>query len=343
MKLLNKTFTLFFFIFVSFNLFADPILKKLQNENPTKIIQMHEHLKTLGINASYTSDVYYLEFEDGFKAVFKTYDDDKDENSKQNEAELMSYKLSSALDLDFVPRTCIRTLTIDSVSKTGCTKEYIDKSLKFNNDENFVSFLKNYTQTNNQNFDKVNALKIFYFILGQYDCSRHNLFITKNNEDYNFHAIDNGEIHKKLYVQLGKAPFTPRGYIEDNNTWYQDFLFNDIQEYKSPILEKFLSQFPNQLPDYFIKNIKNFEKNNPAKPFRFVHYKNNIWLEIDDENIDFFWKKITYCPISLKEKITSWVENPEQLNSLFAGISFYDEAYKKLLFNRLNQALDLQS
>ena len=335
MKLLNKTFTLFFFIFTSFNIFANPILEKLQNENPTKIIPMHEHLKTLGINASYTSDVYYLEFDDGFKAVFKTYDD-QEENTKQNEAELMSYKLASALDLNFVPRTCIRTLEINSILKTGCIKEYIDESLNFENDERFVSFLEDYAQ----DLDKINALKIFYFILGQYDCSRHNLFITKNDENYNFHAIDNGEIHKKLYVKLGEAPFTPRGYIEGDN-WQQKFPFNDIKEYTSPILKKFISVFNINSDDWAYKNIQNFEKNNLGKPFRFVHYRNIIWLEINDKNIDFFWKKITHCPALLKEKIRFWAKNSEQLDDLFKDIGFYDKPYKNLLFDRLNQVLDL--
>jgi hypothetical protein len=341
MKSLNKIFVLFLLTFISFNIFADSILVKLQNENPTKIIPMHEHLKTLNINALYTSEVYYLEFDDGLKAIFKTHPDDV-ENTKQNEAELMSYRLASALELNFVPRTCIRTLIIDSTFKTGCIKEYIDESLKFKNDKNFISFLENYTQENDQNLDKINALKIFYFILGQYDCSHHNLLITQNGEDYNFHAIDNGEIHKKLYVQLGNAPFTQRGYIDNENSWQKNFPFEDIQEYTSAILENFRSKF-NQLPDYFIENIKNFEKNNPGKPFRFLHYKDFIWLEIDDENIDFFWKKITHCPISLKEKITSWIKNPKQLNDLFKNIGFYDKPYKDLLFNRLNQVLDLQS
>lgn len=343
MKLLKKTSLLFFFSFISFSIFANEILEKLQKDTPKIIIPMHKHLENLGINASYTSDVYYLEFNDGLKAVFKTYDDEE-ENIKQNEAELMAYKIGSILGLNFVPRTCMRELSIDAISKKGCIKEYIENSLNFKNNKDFISCINEYSIKNPQNLEKINALKVFFFILGQYDCSHHNLFITQNNEDYNFHAIDNGEIHKKLYVQLGDAPFTQRGSIQGGNCSEGDFPFDAVEKFEaSPeesLAEKIKNKFSDQkIPKYVMNNLQNFEKNNPGKAFPMVYYNNTIWMQTQGNDIDFFWKNINHCPMAIKEKLQYWHNNQEQLDILFEGMSFYQPLYKELLLDRINQII----
>jgi len=168
------------------------IESRLRKESIHAITKLSTFLKKRGRDAAATHDIQIVTLESGLKGIFKT--------GSYHYAEVAAYRLSKILCLHLVPPTVFRT--IDGIQ--GSLQLYIDApDLSSVSDRNHI--LKRVGKK------AVSAMKIFYYVAGQWDTHAGNQIITKNNSTYALWLIDNSGMLHRSYSRYDGPTFIEKG------------------------------------------------------------------------------------------------------------------------------------
>lgn len=154
------------------------------------IIPMTEHLKSQGKSESGTSEVYYVEFKNGLKAVWKP-----DESVFGAIAEEASYLVEKKLGV----KTFVPTIVTEIDGRIGSLSIFVKTPID----------LMSMKVSLNEVLDKVPLkqladMDLVHYLLGQYDRHLGNLLV---DEKYNLAVIDNEGISNLSVWKLGEYPF----------------------------------------------------------------------------------------------------------------------------------------
>lgn len=118
-------------------------------------------------------------------------------------AERFAYLVSKNLNLNLVPTTFL----VKWKNKLWVMQRFIENGVR-KSDKVYNDLLKRETKD-------IQVLKLFWFLLGQWDCGNENLFFLRENDKSSPQAIDNGAISIPTYVQsYGAIPFKKAGISE---------------------------------------------------------------------------------------------------------------------------------
>ena len=166
-----------------------------------RIQPMQEFLHSIGKEASFTSEVYYVTLYDNSQWVLKLSEEPGIKELTEVIAEAAAYKISKETGIDLVPQTKLVSYQgeIGSLQKfigNTCDKELYHPLLSANNQE-------------------IEHLKLFWFILGQWDSGKENVLFTQEKKPV---AIDNANIaHIQQVSEYGKPHFVRLFYTDKDN------------------------------------------------------------------------------------------------------------------------------
>lgn len=240
-----------------------------------QITPMREFLHQRGKEANFTSAVSHITLEDSSEWVLKLLE--KEPNFKELTeiiAEVAAYEISKAINLDLVPKTKMVT----HEQKLGSLQKFVDNTLSKAEYNNLLSV---------QNKD-IECLKLFWFILGQWDTSIDNVLFTQEQKPI---AIDNANIANIQQVSAyGKHHFVRLFYTDQEN---QGSIETPITIHgKGPYVSETLSvNFGTEIPKYFINTLC---KKNIASFTYFIEH-NRVWRNFNDDVVepDYFMHKFS--------------------------------------------------
>lgn len=240
-----------------------------------KIIRpMQELLHSIGKEASFTSEVYHVTLNDDSQWVLKLYKEPGIKELTEVIAEAAAYKISKETGIDLVPQTKLVSYQgeIGSLQKfigNTCDKELYHPLLSANNQE-------------------IEHLKLFWFILGQWDSGKENVLFSQEEKPV---AIDNANIaHIQQVSEYGKPHFVRLFYTDkDNNGSIEEPIA--IQGAGAHVSSTLSKTFGEEIPKYFIRT---FLKKDIASFTYFIDH-NRVWRNFNDDvtTPDYFMEKFS--------------------------------------------------
>lgn len=163
-----------------------------------KLIPMREHLQKNNACVDYSNDVYFAECADGKRGVFKVQHDSEGEMF----AEVAAYRASEWLGLHMVPQTII---TQDAQGRWGSWQEYVEPAF------DWIAVGKEKSIENVVDKEQIDAMRLFYFVFGQWDIAPSNQIIYIKDGKYCLALIDNGDLYDEQRIQYGDFAFIHQG------------------------------------------------------------------------------------------------------------------------------------
>lgn len=240
-----------------------------------KIIQpMQEFLDSIGKEASFTSEVYHVTLNDNSQWVLKLSEEPGIKELTEVIAEAAAYKISKETGIDLVPQTKL----VAYQGKIGSLQKFIGDTL---DKELYHDLLS----TNNK---EIEHLKLFWFILGQWDSGKENVLFTHAEKPV---AIDNANIaHIQQVSEYGTPHFVRLFYTDkDNNGSIEEPII--IQGQGAHVSSTLSETFGKEIPKYFIRA---FLKKDIASFTYFIDH-NRVWRNFNDDvtSPDYFMEKFS--------------------------------------------------
>lgn len=224
----------------------------------SKIIPMGEKLLQDGKTSCFTSTVFYVESEGQHKTVLKLYNNAEFKELTEIIGEVFCYKASEFLCLGLVPKTQI----IIYDQSIGTLQDYISHSLDKSKYSVFLS----------SNSENIQILKLYWFILGQWDTSEDNVLFILEDKPI---AIDNANIaHIQAIDHYGRHPFIRSFYCEqqDQGSTNNPLIIKGTSVNILTKLEELFEYFPQWYKEKFSEN--------PTQQLEFVYFikDHHVWL-----------------------------------------------------------------
>lgn len=237
-------------------------IKNLDGEIKT-ILPMRDFLSAIGKEATFTSKVWHVTLNDESQWVLKTLSQKPDiKQITELIAEAAAYKISKETGIDLVPKTKLITYE----GQIGSLQQFIGNTI---DKESYHALLS----TNNQ---EIECLKLFCFILGQWDTSIDNVLFTPEKKPI---AIDNANIaHLQQVSKYGKPHFVRLFYTDKNNNGSIEEPIV-IQGHGVHVSSTLRETFGEEIPKYFIRT---FLKKDIAS-FTYFIENHRIWRNFNDD------------------------------------------------------------
>jgi hypothetical protein len=280
---------------------------------------MKEYLQSCGKKAEFDGEVYFVELDNGLKAVFKSLPKD---DLGDAYAEVAAYQASIILGFPHVPPTVMTTIK----GMKGSLQLFVETDIDALDPGIYDSALKETP------LEDVANLHLFYFVFGQWDSGPHNILILKDKEKTHLIAIDNSGIRNHQHVKYGSLPFVRVLYSDklQTNDWDKPFPFEQVKTIENPTTEKMRQIFANTLPESYYQSFKSY-----GLPLRYVTYRNSLWKQYHAGH-ESFVMSFTNCQAPESRSIFSFVVGGHELtnapsNSAVVSelISFLFQHYKR--------------
>ena len=308
------------------------IEKELQTQGLKKLISMRAFLKSKGHTADFDSpEVYLAVLNNGLKGVFKVRHPKEIDNAH---AEVAAYKASCHFDIYLVPPTVMRTFN----GKTGSLQFYVEPSMDLLKDGNYLRSLSLADTADVAN------MKVFSFLLGQWDNGPHNLIVQKNKGVYSLALIDNEAIFKKQKIRHGDFAFVqvylarPLGSFYINSKESESFPFD--------VSTKPLSPNPEEIKRTLGKNISSSSLVNYLSkvklPIYYRIWKGEFWHQIHKGNPDPCFQPlyINFCPRNILNLLKKLNESDiRKMFSIATKDKFFNQEYINDILERRDQIL----
>ncbi len=244
-------------------------------------------------------------------------------------AEVIAYKASVLLGFPYIPPTILTEIN----GQKGSLQLFVETSLDLLQPGAYKSVLQQADK------DDLAALKLFYFIFGQWDSGAHNLLALKRGEKTYLIAIDNSGICNRQFVRYGELPFVRVFYDAklDTDDWDKPFPFDSAKTIENPTSERLKNAFGDKVSESFFasKNGKPYERF-----YRYVVYQNSIWRQFHSHSESFVKSYTKECPINVQEAIKKLdLETLKGLFSLAKDEDFLTEKYLASILERRDQSL----
>lgn len=237
--------------------------KTIINLDTDIIIQpMREFLRSIEKEASFTSEVYHVILNDNSQWVLKLSDEPGVKEFTEFIAEAAAYKISKETGIDLVPQTKLATYQ----GKIGSLQKFIGDTLDKELYQDLLS----------KNNKEIEYLKLFWFILGQWDSGKENVLFTQEEKPV---AIDNANIaHIQQVSEYGKPPFVRLFYTdkENNGSIKKPIVIHGQGAHVSSTLSE---TFRKEIPKYFIQALD--KKANAS--FTYFVENNRVWRNFNDD------------------------------------------------------------
>ncbi len=235
---------------------------------------MREFLNSIGKEAEFTSDVYHVTLNDNSQWVLKLSEEPSIKEFTEFIAEVAAYKISKETVIDLVPKTKL----VAYQGKIGSLQKFVGNTLD----------KKSYHDLLSSNIEKIEHLKLFWFILGQWDSGEENVLFTQEAKPV---AIDNANIANIQQVsEYGKPHFVRSFYTDkDNNGSIKEPIV--IQGHGSHVSSTLKETFEKEVPQYFIQALA--KKSHTS--FTYFVENNRIWRNFNDDITipDYFMEKFS--------------------------------------------------
>lgn len=284
---------------------------------------MKEYLKSHGKNIEFEGKVFFVELDNGLKAVFKAFPDD---DMGDAYGEVAAYQASVFLGFPNVPPTVMRKIN----GMKGSLQLFVETSVDALAPGVYESALKEASA------EDVANLKLFYFVFGQWDTGKHNILILKDRGKTYIIAIDNSGIHNHQHVRYGDLPFVRVQYSDalKTNDWDKPFPFDSAKIIEKPTPEKLKKVFGNLFPDSFYQSIKLYNGS-----IRYVIYRNSLWRQFHAGNKEFI-SFAQFLPDATRKKLeTLDLLALKKIFSCARGADFLKPAYFNAILERRDQVL----
>lgn len=237
---------------------------------------MSDFLNAQKREVNYTKNVFLIELflpelQKNIKAVFKPVDINDQRALNEAYGEVVAYQCSLALSFPNIPPTVMREIN----GQLGSLQFYVDSNIDAQKDNNYQIAMAETEEKEVQN------LKIFYFLLGQWDVGKNNIIIKKDCGKTYLVVIDNGNISHPQHVQYNDLSFVMVKEAEiipqedTSNTYEGAFPFHLAKIFKKPIGDNLQKKYGNAFPQSF------YDKSNKSRAdlFNCVMYKNKLWRQ----------------------------------------------------------------
>lgn len=229
----------------------EQIKNALKNEPIISIQPMDEYLKQHNRTADFTSDVFVITTTSGIKGVFKPSND-------LCYAEVAAYNISNILNINLVPPTVIRTIN----NQRGSIQLLIEPANKM--DASII---------NQSNLD---IMRLFYFIIGQWDIGNDNQIIQYINNQPTLILIDNAAIINPSYIEYGDFAYVNIGTTKNSDSTNNNtpFPFHKPTILHKPKKEELIRYFSPFLP---LERINTMYQRHSR--FIFIIWDNRLWFQ----------------------------------------------------------------
>lgn len=296
----------------------------LKQGKVTFLRPMKAYLQSCGKKVEFDGDVYFVELNNGLKAVFKSLPKD---DMGDAYAEVAAYQASLILRFPNIPPTVMTRIK----GKRGSLQLFVETPIDALKPGVYKTALKEASA------EDVANLKLFYFVFGQWDTGQHNILIVKDQGNTHLIAIDNSGIGNHQHVKYGELPFVRMRYSDSlkTNDWDKPFPFEKAKTIQNPTAEKLKQTFGEAFPDAFYQSVKSY-----GSLFRYVIYRNSLWKQHHAGDTTFSRSFTTYLPDETRKKLKAL--NLATLKKIFAcakGADFLKPAYLNAILERRDQVL----
>lgn len=267
------------------------------------------------------------------RAVFKAGDPHEEWDRWDAEAEVAAFRAACFMGIRRVPPVVIRKIG----EHLGSLHLFVDTDMDLLDKETYTCFRKSVSE------DEIDALKIFSFVIGQWDTGPHNLLAFKTGDPHKPLlpvAIDNANIRYHQRVRYGELPYIlccSSGKLWQGNS--QDlFPFQSFKTLEDVTPELLLENFkPPVLTETFCKQAGT---KNPK--IRYVMHRGKFWMQYHAFDSDFEKAFASSCPPCILERLAHLTE--ENIKAFFqeaveSESEFFNEEYISHLLNRRDQVL----
>lgn len=227
-----------------------------------------------------------MTMEGGLRGVFETLPKN---DPLDGYAEVAAHRASVLLGFPFVPPTVLRIIN----GVEGSLQLFIDTKIDLLSENNYDKFLEKFGKKD------LEKLKIFYFVLGQWDSGAHNLLAYEHNSKLYPIAIDNSGIRNHQKVRYGELPFVRVLYSEkfNSNDWDKEFPFDQarVLDTKEASLR---NEFGQKVPETFYKNFSH-----DRRVIKFVIYRNGLWVQYHPFDETFVKSYVEECSPDILEAL----------------------------------------
>lgn len=285
---------------------------------------MKEHLESCGKKVEFDGEVYLVELDNGLKAVFKSF---SQEHIGDAYGEVAAYEASVVLGFPHIPPTVMKTIK----DKKGSLQLFVETDIDPLTPGVYEAALKEVPA------EDVANLKLFYFVLGQWDTGPHNTLIVKDKNKTHLIAIDNSVICIPQHVTYGELPFVKLCHSDrlQTNDGDKPFPFDQAKVIKKPTTEKVRKIFGDTLPDSFYQSIKFY-----GPTFRYVIYDNCLWKQFHAGDEEFDISFTDHFPDQTRKALEGL--NLPMLKKIFASAEnadFLTPSYLEAILERRDQVL----
>ena len=237
------------------------ICQRLATEKIVDIKDMRTVLAGQGRKVRFSHAVSLVTLESGIKGVFKSV------SLCEDACEVAAYKASKFLGFPLVPPTVLRTIN----GQKGSFQLYVNTNFDPLPRGNIASALKKADP------DDVANLKLFYFVIGQWDTEAHNLLIDIQENNVKIVAIDNGCICSHKHVRYGEYPFIKvwGSSLLHTDDWEKPFPFDRAKILSKPTLQDIKDLLGSTAPDNLCKWLAGFQI------IPYVLYQDSLWVSFD--------------------------------------------------------------
>lgn len=306
--------------------FSNPAIKDLLKDSKVNSIEpMRDFLTRNGKKCEFEGEVFLVTLENGVKAVFKSLPLDDQADAQ---AEVAAYEASLFLGFPYIPPTVLREIN----GMKGSLQLFVDTPIDLLDDNSYNEVLAKVKE------EDLAALKIFYFIFGQWDTGPHNLLAYSDEKNTYLVAIDNSAIRNRQHVKYGDLPFVRILYSDTLKTKDEDqtFPFKDFKIISKPFKENLRKIFLSRLPESFYNNFKSY-----AEKVKIIAYNNALWVQYHAFDKDFVKSYVEKCPQQILEAIKKLdMSALKQIFNIAKGEDFLNDAYLSSILDRRNQVLN---
>ncbi len=285
---------------------------------------MREYLHSIGKKADFYGNIFFVELDNGLKAVFKSLPKD---DLGDAYAEVAAYQASIVLGFPHVPPTVMTEIK----GMKGSLQFFVETDIDALDSGIYDRALKEV------HFEDVANLHLFYFVFGQWDSGPHNILILNDKEKTHLIAIDNSGVRNHQRVKYGNLPFVRVCYSDtlQTNDWGKPFPFEQAKTIESPTTEKLRKAFGDKLPESFYQSFKSY-----GLPFRYVIHQNSLWRQYHAGDDKFMMSFTTHLSDQTKKSLER-LDLP-LLKKIFAcakNADFLTPSYLAAILERRDQIL----
>jgi hypothetical protein len=285
---------------------------------------MKEHLHSLGKKGEFDGDVFFVELDNGLKAVFKSLPKDDLGDAC---AEVAAYQASVDLGFPNVPPTVMANIK----GMKGSLQLFVETDIDALDPGIYERAL------NAADEEDVANLHLFYFVFGQWDTGSHNILILKDKRKTHLIAIDNSGVRNHQRVKYGNLPFVRVCYSDklQTNDWGKPFPFEQAKTIENPITESLRKTFGDKLPESFYQSFKSYKL-----PFRYVTHQNSLWRQYHAGDEEFVMSFTNHLSDQTRKTLKR-LDLP-MLRKIFVcakNADFFTPAYLEAILERRDQVL----